>query len=237
MGIQILLVEDEEPIREMIRFALSREGFDLLEAGDVQTARNQLADHKPELLIVDWMLPDSSGVELIRGLRRDPVKQELPVIMLTARSKESDKVQGLDSGADDYMTKPVAIRELLARINALLRRSQGHQSTDVIFIDPLTLDLASHRLLINNENVHIGQTEFRLLNFFMTHPDRVYSRTQLLDFVWGQNVYVEERTVDVHILRLRKLLKPFGADKMLQTVRSAGYRFAKQVINGKNING
>ncbi len=237
MGTQILLVEDEAPIREMIRFALTREGFDLLEAGDVRSARGHIADYQPELLIVDWMLPDYSGVELVRGLRRDPINQDIPVIMLTARSKESDKVQGLDAGADDYMTKPVAIRELLARINALLRRSHGHTDSDLLFVDPLTLDLASHRLLIHNENVHIGQTEYRLLQFFMTHLDRVYSRAQLLDFVWGQNVYVEERTVDVHILRLRKLLKPYGADNMVQTVRSAGYRFSKLVLNGKALDG
>ena len=237
MGTQILLVEDEAPIREMIRFALTREGFDLLEAADVQTARTHITDYQPDLLIVDWMLPDYSGVELVRGLRRDPINQDIPVIMLTARSKESDKVQGLDAGADDYMTKPVAIRELLARINALLRRSHGHKDTETLIVDPLTLDLAGRKLLIEGKNIHIGQTEYRLLHFFMTHLDRVYSRAQLLDFVWGQNVYVEERTVDVHILRLRKLLKPFGADQMIQTVRSAGYRFSKQVLNGKLLNG
>ncbi|HID82378.1 MAG TPA: phosphate regulon transcriptional regulatory protein PhoB [Chromatiales bacterium] len=231
MATQILLVEDEAPIREMIRFALAREGFDILEAGDVQAARTQIADNSPELLIVDWMLPDASGVELVRGLRRDPVHRDIPVIMLTARSKESDKVKGLDSGADDYMTKPVAIRELLARINALIRRSQGHQDAEEINAGPLTIDLAGHRLLINGESIHIGQTEYRLLKFFMSHIDRVYSRAQLLDFVWGQNVYVEERTVDVHILRLRKLLKPFGADKMIQTVRGAGYRFSTKIEN------
>lgn len=232
MATQILLVEDEAPIREMIRFALTREGFDILEAGDVQTARTQIADNSPELLIVDWMLPDASGVELVRGLRRDPVHRDIPVIMLTARSKESDKVKGLDSGADDYMTKPVAIRELLARINALIRRSQGHLDEETLNVGSLTIDLAGHRLLINDESIHIGQTEYRLLKFFMSHIDRVYTRAQLLDFVWGQNVYVEERTVDVHILRLRKLLKPYGADCMVQTVRGAGYRFSTKVENG-----
>jgi len=224
---QILLVEDEEPIREMIRFALSREDYAVLEAGDVRTARSMIAESRPDLLIVDWMLPDKSGVELVRGLRRDPLSQAVPVIMLTARSKESDKIRGLDAGADDYMTKPVAIRELLARINALMRRTQGHKETDQLCIEPLTLDLAGHRLIVNGQDVHIGQSEYRLLHFFMTHLDRVYSRAQLLDFVWGQNAYVEERTVDVHILRLRKLLKPFGADQMVQTVRSAGYRFCR----------
>lgn len=231
MATQILLVEDEAPIREMIRFALTREGFDILEAGDVRSARAQIADNSPELLIVDWMLPDASGVELVRGLRRDPVHRDIPVIMLTARSKESDKVKGLDSGADDYMTKPVAIRELLARINALIRRSQGHLDEETINAGLLTIDLAGHRLLIDDESIHIGQTEYRLLKFFMSHIDRVYSRAQLLDFVWGQNVYVEERTVDVHVLRLRKLLKPYGADKMIQTVRGAGYRFSTKIEN------
>ncbi len=232
METQILLVEDEAPIREMIHFALTRKGFDVLEAADVKTARAQIADNRPKLLIVDWMLPDQSGVELVRSLRRDPINQDIPVIMLTARSKESDKVQGLDAGADDYMTKPVAIRELLARINALLRRHQGHQETQTLKAGTLTLDQTSHRLLIDNQAIHIGQTEYRLLEFFMSHIDRVYSRSQLLDFVWGQNVYVEERTVDVHILRLRKLLKPFGVDQMVQTVRSAGYRFSTDLNNG-----
>lgn len=228
MATQILLVEDEAPIREMIRFALAREGFDVLEAGDVLEARTQIADNQPELLIVDWMLPDQSGIEFVRGLRRDPVNQEVPVIMLTARTSEPDTVHGLEAGADDYMTKPVAIRELLARINAQLRRRQGHKDTEQITQGPLTLDLAGHRLLLNNEPVHIGQTEYRLLKFFMTHADRVYTRAQLLDFVWGQNVFVEERTVDVHILRLRKLLKPYGLDKFVQTVRGAGYRFSTE---------
>ena len=229
MAAKVLLVEDEAPIREMMRFALSKEGYDILEAEDVRSARAQIADHRPDLLIVDWMLPDQSGIELVRGLRRDAVSRDLPVLMLTARGKEDDKVKGLDAGADDYMTKPVSVRELLARINALLRRSRGHDETGMITVDPLTLDPAGHRLLVNGEAVHIGRTEFRLLHFFMTHPDRVYSRAQLLDFVWGQNVYVEERTVDVHILRLRKLLKPFAADRMLQTVRGAGYRFSTSV--------
>ena len=233
MATQILLVEDEVPIREMIRFALSREGYNVLEAADAVEARTLIADNQPELLIVDWMLPDQSGIELVRGLRRDPISQELPVIMLTARTSESDKVHGLDAGADDYMTKPVAIRELLARINAQLRRKKGHKNAEQISQGPLMLDLAGHRLLVSGEPVHIGQTEYRLLKFFMTHADRVYSRAQLLDFVWGQNVFVEERTVDVHILRLRKLLKPYRADKFVQTVRGAGYRFSTEIEQGR----
>jgi two-component system phosphate regulon response regulator PhoB len=236
MPTRILLVEDEKPIREMLRFALSREGFDVVEAEDARQAHEMVADHQPDLLLVDWMLPEKSGVELVRSLRRETVNREIPIIMLTARGKESDKVLGLDAGADDYMTKPVAVRELTARINALLRRSQGHHDAESIKAGPMLLDLAGHRLLINEKPVHIGQTEFKLLHFFMTHQDRVYTRAQLLDFVWGQNVYVEERTVDVHILRLRKLLKPSGVDHYIQTVRGAGYRFSLQddgtVVNG-----
>lgn len=223
---QILIVEDEPAISEMIRFALEREGYEVGEAMDVAAARRQIADRRPDLAIVDWMLPDVSGVELVRSLRRDELNRDLPVIMLTARAEENDKIKGLDSGADDYMTKPVAIRELIARIKAQLRRSRDHDETEVLKLGPLSLDIAAHSLEIRGEPVHIGSTEFKLLQFFMGHPNRVYSRSRLLDFVWGQNVYVEERTVDVHILRLRKLLKPFGAETMVQTVRGAGYRFS-----------
>lgn len=223
---RILIVEDEAAISEMIRFALEREGYEVAEAADVAAARRQVADRRPDLAIVDWMLPDTSGVELVRGLRRDEISRDLPVIMLTARTGENDKIKGLDSGADDYMTKPVAIRELIARIKAQLRRSRGHDETQILTLGPLSLDIAAHRLEIGGKPVHVGSTEFKLLQFFMAHPNRVYSRAKLLDFVWGQNVYVEERTVDVHILRLRKLLKPFGAESMVQTVRGVGYRFS-----------
>ena len=223
---RILLVEDEPAIREMIRFALIREGFEVSEAGDVVEARACIADKRPDLAIVDWMLPDVSGIEFVRSLRRDEIFRDIPVIMLTARTEEYDKVKGLDSGADDYMTKPVALRELFSRINALLRRSRGYSEDDVLKAGDLAMDLGAHSVTVNGELVSIGNTEFKLLQFFMTHPDRVYSRSKLLDFVWGQSVYVEERTVDVHILRLRKVLKPHGLDHMVQTVRGAGYRFS-----------
>jgi two-component system phosphate regulon response regulator PhoB len=224
---RILLVEDEPAISEMIRFALEREGYQVDEALDVRRARQLMADRRPDLAIVDWMLPDTSGIDLVRNLRREEISRDMPIIMLTARAEENDKVLGLESGADDYMTKPVAIRELIARIKAQLRRVQGHGGSDILTLGPLKLDTGAHSLEVKGEPVHVGSMEFKLLQFFMSHPDRVYSRTKLLDFVWGQNVYVEERTVDVHILRLRKLLKPFGVNAMVQTVRGAGYRFSK----------
>lgn len=223
---QILIVEDEPAIREMVRFALVREGFDVSEAEDVAQARARLADERPDLAVVDWMLPDVSGVEFVRSLRREELYRDLPVIMLTARAQEYDKVKGLDSGADDYMTKPVALRELFSRINALLRRVRGHDEDDSLVVGPLSMDMAAHAVSVNGQSINMGNTEYKLLHFFMTHPDRVYSRTKLLDFVWGQGVFVEERTVDVHILRLRKVLKPYKLDQMIQTVRGAGYRFS-----------
>ncbi|MGD8265778.1 MAG: phosphate regulon transcriptional regulator PhoB [Chromatiales bacterium] len=230
MATSVLIIEDERAIREMIRFALQREGHDVLEAEDASNAAEVLASERPDLMVVDWMLPDVSGIELIRRFRRDEVLRDVPVIMLTARGEESDKVKGLESGADDYMTKPVAIRELNARIKALLRRSRDFREDEVLEQGPLRLDLASHQLYVENKPVHLGQTEYKLLQFFMTHSGRVYSRTQLLDFVWGRNVYVEERTVDVHILRLRKALKPSGLEGMIQTVRGAGYRFVETAV-------
>jgi two-component system phosphate regulon response regulator PhoB len=223
---QILIVEDEKPIREMIAFGLRRAGFDVLEAEDCKAARARIADRRPDLLLVDWMLPDMSGLELTRSLKRDKETREVPVIMLTARADEQDKVSGLEGGADDYVTKPFSPRELLARINAVLRRSSPTGTEEKIVIEGLVLDGASHRVTVGEQTVPLGPTEYRLLSFFMTHPERVYSRNQLLDRVWGGNVYVEERTVDVHIRRLRKALEQFGYDKFVQTVRGAGYRFS-----------
>jgi len=225
MSKKILLVEDEQPIREMLRYALEREDYIVEEAGNATQAREFLAKNRPDLAIVDWMMPGETGVEFIRRLRKDEVLADLPVIMLTARVEEMDKVKGLDNGADDYLTKPVAIKELLARIKAILRRTSKANSDDKLVADSLVLDLATHQLTIDGRDVHIGQTEFSLLKFFIEHKNRVYSRTQLLDFVWGQAVYIEERTVDVHILRLRKILKSFGKDKMVKTVRGMGYIF------------
>src|SRR5690606_25395235 len=226
---QILIVEDERPIREMIAFGLRRGGFEVREAADVSEARSSIANQRPDLVLIDWMLPDMSGLELTRTLKRDEDTRDMPIIMLTARSEEQDKVMGLDSGADDYVTKPFSPRELVARINAVLRRSADASAADVIEVEGLVLDAASHRVTAGDQTVQLGPTEYRLLAFFMTHAERVYSRAQLLDRVWGGNVYVEERTVDVHIRRLRKALEPFNFDRFIQTVRGSGYRFSTRV--------
>jgi two-component system phosphate regulon response regulator PhoB len=226
---QILIVEDEKPIRDMIAFGLKRAGFEVLEAEDCRAARTRIADRLPDLVLVDWMLPDMSGLELTRSLKKDDGTKEVPVIMLTARAEEEDKVRGLEGGADDYITKPFSPRELVARINAVLRRIAGGDEDGVLEASGLRLDVASHRVTAADEAVALGPTEFRLLKFFMSHRERVYSRSQLLDRVWGGNVYVEERTVDVHIRRLRKALEPSGCDALIQTVRGAGYRFSEQV--------
>jgi len=223
---QILIVEDERPIREMIAFGLRRAGFEVVEAEDCKEARTRMADRRPDLVLVDWMLPDMSGLELTRALKKDKDTKEMPVILLTARAEEQDKVSGLEGGADDYVTKPFSPRELLARINAVLRRSASVGTDEVIEAGGMALDAAGHRVTIGSRTVPLGPTEYRLLSFFMTHPERVYSRSQLLDRVWGGNVYVEERTVDVHIRRLRKALEAFDCDKFIQTVRGAGYRFS-----------
>lgn len=222
---RILLVEDELPIRQMIAFNLTRAGFEVDEAGDSASARRQIADSRPDLLLVDWMLPDSSGLELTRTLRREPANREIPIIMLTARADERDRVLGLDSGADDYITKPFSPRELLSRVNAVLRRS-APAADEPLIAGKLRLDPVSHRVYAGDRELGLGPTEYRLLKFLMENPDRVYSRTQVLDNVWGQNVYVEERTVDVHIRRLRQVLESFAADHYVQTVRGAGYRFS-----------
>src|SRR5579872_4924064 len=227
---QILIVEDERPIREMIAFGLKRAGFDVREAEDCRAARAALADRRPDLLLIDWMLPDMSGLELTRALKRDRETRELPIIMLTARAEEGDKVAGLEGGADDYVTKPFSPRELLARINAVLRRATGNGADELIEFEGLALDQASHRVLVSDKTVPLGPTEYRMLEFFMTHPERVYTRDQLLDRIWGGNVYVEERTIDVHIRRLRKALEDFGYDRYVQTVRGSGYRFSARTI-------
>lgn len=222
---RILLVEDELPIRQMLVFNLGRAGFEVHEACDSASARRQVADLRPDLLLVDWMLPDSSGLELIRTLRREPANRGIPVIMLTARAEERDRVLGLDSGADDYITKPFSPRELLSRIQAVLRRSAPAVDEPLV-AGELRLDPVSHRVYVRDREVGLGPTEYRLLKFLMENPDRVYSRMQVLDKVWGQSVYIEERTVDVHIRRLRQVLEDFAADHYVQTVRGAGYRFS-----------
>jgi two-component system phosphate regulon response regulator PhoB len=222
----ILIVEDEQPIRDMVAFGLRRAGFDVLEAEDSRSARTRVADRRPDLVLIDWMLPDMSGLELTRALKRERDTRDIPVIMLTARALEQDKVTGLDSGADDYITKPFSSRELIARINAVLRRGPAGESGETLTIDGLTIDQASHRVSVGDRTVNLGPTEYRLLQFFVTHADRVFTRTQILDRVWGGNVYVEERTIDVHIRRLRKALEDFGYDRFVQTVRGSGYRFS-----------
>jgi two-component system, OmpR family, phosphate regulon response regulator PhoB len=227
---QILIVEDERPIREMIAFGLRRAGYEVAEAEDCREARARIADRRPDLMLVDWMLPDLSGLELTRQLKKDKETRDVPIIMLTARAEEHDKISGLEGGADDYVTKPFSPRELVARINAVLRRSGVAATDEVVEAGGLRLDGAGHRVLAGEHAVALGPTEYRLLSFFMTHPERVYSRSQLLDRVWGGNVYVEERTVDVHIRRLRKALEAYGLDSLVQTVRGAGYRFSTKPL-------
>jgi two-component system, OmpR family, phosphate regulon response regulator PhoB len=223
---KILVVEDEQPIREMVAFALKRAGFEVIEAEDFRSARAQIADRRPDLLLIDWMLPDTSGLELTRLVKREPATRDLPIIMLTARATESDKVAGLDGGADDYLCKPFSPRELLARINAVLRRTGATPADEAVELGGLSLDRGSHRVSAGDREVSLGPTEYRMLEFFMTHPERVYSRAQLLDRIWGGNVYVEERTIDVHIRRLRKALEDVDLSHLVQTLRGSGYRFS-----------
>jgi len=222
---RILVVEDERPIREMLAFNLGRAGYQVQPAADGREARAAIADSFPDAILMDWMLPDISGLELTRQLKRDPETREIPVIMVTARAEEQDRVAGLDGGADDYIVKPFSPRELLARIRAVLRRGAAADD-EVVRAGELSLDAASHQVRVSDAEIALGPTEYRLLEFFMRHPDRVYSRAQLLDRVWGGNVYVEERTVDVHIRRLRKALTPHNYHGLIRTVRGAGYRFS-----------
>ena len=229
MAAKILIVEDEPAISEMIEVALVRANFEVIRAEDAEEAMRLLGDVLPELVLLDWMLPGASGMEFARRIKKDELTSHIPIIMLTAKGSESDKINGLDAGADDYITKPFSPRELIARIKAVLRRTSPQSESETIEIDKLVLDTASHRIMVDDEPLELGPTEYRLLHFFMTHPERVYSRGQLLDRVWGSNVYVEERTVDVHIRRLRKALTPSGYDQYVQTVRSAGYRFSTKV--------
>ncbi len=228
MSKHILIVEDEAPIREMVRFAVGNAGFEVSEAADAHQAQMAIADRCPDLILLDWMLPGMSGVDLARRLKRGDTTSDVPIIMLTARGEEEHKVKGLEAGADDYVTKPFSPRELVARIKAVLRRVSPEGEDERIEIGGLALDAAGHRVVADGREVHLGPTEYRLLQFFMGHPERVYSRGQLLDRVWGGNVYIEERTVDVHIRRLRKVLAPFGYDRFVQTVRGSGYRFSAQ---------
>ncbi|MYH70065.1 MAG: phosphate regulon transcriptional regulatory protein PhoB [Gammaproteobacteria bacterium] len=223
---KILVVEDEAPIREMLGYTLMKEGYIFCEAADVEQARPLLASEKPDLVLLDWMLPGMNGADYARRIRNNPDTRDIPIIMLTARGEEADKIRGLDTGADDYVTKPFSTKELLARIRAVMRRTKNMDDGGIISVKGLSLDPETFRVTADEQTVDISPTEFRLLHFFITHPERVYSRDQLLDQVWGQNVYVEERTVDVHIRRLRKTLEPYNYAQLIQTVRSVGYRFS-----------
>ena len=226
MAATILVVEDEPAIQELIAYNLKQAGHQPLRADNAEQAMNLVQNALPDLVLLDWMLPGQSGIDFARRLRSDKRTRTVPIIMLTARSDEQDKLTGLDTGADDYITKPFSPRELNARIKAVLRRRAPQMTDDLVQLGGLKLDPASHRISGNGEPVVLGPTEFRLLHFLMTHPERVHSRTQLLDQVWGDHVFVEERTVDVHIRRLRKALEPTSHDRLIQTVRSAGYRFS-----------
>ncbi len=227
---KILIVDDESAIREMIAVALEMVGYECLEADNARDAHTCIVDQRPDMILLDWMLPETSGIELARRLKRDESTADIPIIMITAKTEEDNKVQGLEVGADDYITKPFSPRELVARLRAVLRRATPQGAESVVNIDGLELDPVCHRVTSNNTELSMGPTEYKLLQFFMTHQDRVYTRAQLLDLVWGGNVYVEERTVDVHIRRLRKALGE-AHDYLVQTVRGTGYRFSTKTSN------
>ena len=227
-GNKILIVDDEVAIRDMLRMALELFDFECIEAGNILDAHRLIVDERPDIVLLDWMLPGGSGLELLRRLKRSDTTAGIPVIMLTAKTTQDNVIQGLEVGADDYITKPFAPRELIARIKALIRRAGGVDKSESLSIGDLVLDCASHRVSIGGRKVDMGPTEFNLLQFFMTHPERAYTRSQVLDHVWGANVYLEERTIDVHIRRLRKALQTPEADysDLIQTVRGTGYRFS-----------
>ena len=224
----ILIVEDDPDIQELVAYNLERAGHRTLGVTTAEAALGTVNQSLPDLVLIDWMLPAMSGIDLARTLRSNKRTADVPLIMLTARGAEEDKLTGLELGADDYVTKPFSPRELNARIKAVLRRRAPQATDDAVEAQGLTLEPASRRVSAGDQPVALGPTEFRLLHFFMTHPDRVYSRAQLLDYVWGDHVFLEERTVDVHIRRLRKALEPSGHDRLIETVRSAGYRFARE---------
>jgi two-component system phosphate regulon response regulator PhoB len=229
MAANILLVEDEPAIQELVAANLTRAGHHVVRASDAESAQRIVRDALPDLVLLDWMLPGMSGIEFARRLRADERTRAIPIIMLTARGAEQDKVTGLDIGADDYITKPFSPRELVARIKAVLRRRAPQATEDPVELGGLRLDPVTHRVGAGDQAIVLGPTEFRLLHFLMTHPERVHSRGQLLDQVWGDHVFVEERTVDVHIRRLRAALEPSGRDQLIQTVRGSGYRFSTQI--------
>lgn len=222
---KVLIVEDELAIREMMKFAFHDSDYSLLEAEDAEQAQLLIIKERPDLILLDWMLPGMSGLELAQRLKKDEFSQEIPIIMLTARGEENDRIRGLDSGADDYVTKPFSPRELMARIKAVLRRVSPEKE-GILEIGGIRIDSETHRISVSGNKLELGPTEYNLLHFFMTHPERVYNRSQLLDHVWGGDVYIEERTVDVHIRRLRKALAEHQSEHLIQTVRGAGYRFS-----------
>jgi len=224
----ILVVDDERAIRDMVCMALAQELFQWKEASDAHKAEVLIKQNPPQLILLDWMMPGISGIDFARKLRRMPETRDIPIIMLTAKTEEDNVIRGLESGADDYLTKPFSPRELLARIKALLRRSKSESTQEIININNLMLDTSSYRVEGNGQTIDLGPTEFKLLRFFMENPDRVFSREQVLNNVWGDNVYVEERTVDVHIRRLRKALEKTQHQDMVQTVRGAGYRLSNK---------
>lgn len=226
MNRQILVVEDETPIREMITFVLEQNAFNVIEAQDYDQAMTLIKEPYPDLILLDWMLPGGTGVKLAKSLKLNEYTRNIPIIMLTARSDEEDKVKGFDAGVDDYVTKPFSPKELIARIKAVIRRVAPTALEETIEFHGMKLDPVAHRVSIDEQSLDLGPTEFRLLHFFMTHTERVYSREQLLDNVWGTNVYVEDRTVDVHIRRLRKAIAGNGHENFIQTVRGSGYRFS-----------
>ncbi|MEH6825414.1 MAG: phosphate regulon transcriptional regulator PhoB [Motiliproteus sp.] len=224
---RVLIVDDEAPIREMLTLALEMAGYQCQDADNAQAAMTLVVDNRPDLILLDWMMPGISGIELARRLKKDSLTATIPIIMLTAKGDQDNKVLGLEAGADDYITKPFSPRELVARLKAVLRRTSPEGEGSIVEVNGLTMDPVSHRATAAGEPLEMGPTEFKLLNFFMTHQDRAFSRGQLLDYVWGGNVYVEERTVDVHIRRLRKALGEHHAP-LVQTVRGMGYRFSSQ---------
>ena len=228
MAARILVVEDEPAIQELLSLTLSEAGHEAILAGDATEAYQHTQDVLPDLILLDWMLPGMSGIEFARKLRAHPRTQQVPIIMLTAKAQEQDKLAGLETGADDYMIKPFSTRELNARIKAVLRRRAPQMVEDRVAVGDLVLDPVNYRITATGQDVHMGPTEFKLLHFFMTHPERVYSRIQLLDHVWGDHVFIEERTVDVHIRRLRSALEQSGHDSAVQTVRGVGYRFSRK---------
>ena len=219
----ILIVEDEAALVTMLRYNLEKEGYRVCDAGDGEEALTMVSERKPDLVVLDWMLPSLSGIEVCRQLRRKPATRELPIIMLTARGEEGDKIRGLNTGADDYMTKPFSLPELMARVRALLRRVQPVPQKGLLTYGDLSLDQAAHRVTRSERPIHLGPTEFRLLQFFLQHPGNVFSREELLNAVWGPDIYVEPRTVDVHIRRLRKALNSDTDTDIIRTVRAAGY--------------